>query len=329
MPTTVAMYDKARAHIGDRLDALGLDLAIYTFDGDGNLFINGTNVLPKSTDIDYIWLNIDLANDGVTEAAFQLVLDCRSVGLVQTFNAGLDSPIYRRIAERGIRICNSSAQAVAISEYVLAHALSLIHPIDVQREAQANREWQRTPFREVSSTNWMIVGYGPIGQEVAKRAKAFGANVTVIRRSPATSDIVDRSGTLADMAGYLAQTDVVVLACPLNAETRSMVDAAFFAQLKPGAILISIARGALIDDDALLAAVDDDRLTAAVLDVFHEEPLLGSNPLWGHPKVRVTAHTSFAGDGTRRRWDQLFLDNIIRFVNGATLINEVDPNDVP
>ncbi|MEQ1614382.1 MAG: NAD(P)-dependent oxidoreductase, partial [Hyphomicrobiaceae bacterium] len=96
----------------------------------------------------------------------------------------------------------------------------------------------------------------------------------------------------------------------------------------PGAILVNIARGALIDDKAMLAALDGDRLATAILDVFHQEPLPTDNPLWVHPKVRLTSHTSFSGSGVRGRWDALFLDNIARFAKGEALANEVKPRDI-
>lgn len=79
----------------------------------------------------------------------------------------------------------------------------------------------------------------------------------------------------------------------------------------------------------MIKALDAEKLSAAVLDVFAEEPLPVSNPLWSHPKIRLTSHTSFAGSGVRGRWDRLFLDNIQRFVKGAPLANEFNPNDFP
>jgi phosphoglycerate dehydrogenase-like enzyme len=328
MPVTVAMYDKSFEHIGERLDALGLDIVVRTFDKDCRFLIDGASVPPGEVDIDYFWLSNHVNAGGFQQAAFNVVLDCKSVGVLQTFNAGLDNPIYKNISDKGTRICNSSAQAVAISEYVMAHALSLIHPIDLQRDQQAAKQWKTTPFREISRMNWLIVGYGPIGQEVAQRVKSFGATTTVVRRSPQITDLVDQSGTMADLAAFLPAADVIVLACPLNAETRGFVNEGFFAALKEDAILINIARGALIDDAAMIAALDDNRFAAAVLDVFDPEPLPEDNALWSHPKVRVTPHTSFAGDGGRARWDQLFLDNITRFANGEPIASEVDPEDI-
>ncbi len=328
MAATVGIFEKALARLGGELDGLGLDVAFRPFDREGRFLIDGQAIEAGAVSLDYLWLSPDISVERIQGPVFEMVLNCRSIGVLQTFNAGLDHPVYGQVARRGTRICNSSAQAVAISEFVLAHALAAFHPMVERRDLQARKEWKITPFREISRTNWMIVGFGPIGQRVAGLAKAFGATTTVIRRSPATSETVDRSGTLDDLAQFLPSSDVVVLACPLNGATRGLANAEFFGSLKDGAVLINIARGALIDDAALITALDSAKLGHAVLDVFHEEPLPTDNPLWSHPGVTLTAHTSFSGSGTRRRWDELFLDNIVRFANGEQLANEVNPGDL-
>ena len=328
MPVTVAIYDKALELIGERLDALALDIVIRSFGKDGWYPVDGAAVAPNDVEIDYFWLSPKIIFDRQLPAAFDLVLGCKSVAVLQTFNAGLDLPQYKQISNKGTRICNSSAQAVSISEYVMAHVLSLIHPIERQGEQQAEKVWRVTPFGELSGTNWLIIGYGPIGQEVAKRVKSFGATTTVVRRSPETSNIVDQAGTLADLDKFLPEADVILLACSLNNETRDIADGHFFAALKDGVILVNVARGALIVDDAMIAALDDGRLAADVLDVFRQEPLPESDRLWSHPKVRVTPHTSSSGSGSQLRWEQLFLENIVRFVNGDSLENEVNPKDI-
>jgi len=135
-------------------------------------------------------------------------------------------------------------------------------------------------------------------------------------------------GSLDDAGKLAADADIIVLACSLTDATRGFADAEFFAQVKPGAVLVNIARGALIDDAALIKALNDGTISEAALDVFHKEPLPENDPLWTHPKVRLTPHTSFAGDGGRDRWDQLFLDNIVRYVNGEALEREVNPADI-
>jgi phosphoglycerate dehydrogenase-like enzyme len=328
MPVSVGIYDKSYNALKPRIDALALDIEIVPFNRDGKFMVDGVTKDPAEVHLDYLWLSPDLSAERIMPMAFELSVNCGSIKVLQTFNAGLDNPAYKQVAEKGVRICNSSAQAVAISEYVLAQVLFHFQPLAEQRELQAAGKWQVTPFREISRTNWLIIGYGPIGRGTADRAKAFGANITVVRRSPETGPSVDRVGTMSDFPEFLSDADVIVLACPLNDTTRGFAGKAFFDAVKPGAILINIARGGLIDDAELMKALDAGRLAGATLDVFHTEPLPKDDPLWSHPGVRMTSHTSFSGSGVRDRWQQLFLDNLPRFVNGETLINEVNPADL-
>lgn len=328
MAVSVAMYANSYDRIKQRLDALGLDLDVIPFQLDGKFDIGGDRVDPSDVDLDYLWLSPELSLEGGLKTAFEIALKCRSIKVLQTFNAGLDAPAYKQISARGVRICNSSAQSIAISEYVMAQVLALFQPLAEQRALQARKAWQRTPFREIAGTGWLIIGFGPIGRAIAQRAKAFAADISVIRRSPQTGPTVDRAGTTADLPEFLASADVIVLACPLNEATRGLAGKAFFDAIKPGAVLVNIARGGLIDDAAMIGALDEGRLAAAVLDVFQTEPLPADHPLWAHPRIRLTSHTSFAGDGVRRRWEQLFLDNLPRFVKGEALLQEVDPRDL-
>ena len=328
MAIKLGLYDKTLERLGDRIRGLGIEFEMLPFNKEGQFIIEGKVTSPGAVDLDYLWFSADIALDKIQPVAFDLALACRSVGVLQTFNAGLDAPVYKAAADKGIKINNSSAQSVAISEYVLAHVLNVFHPMEESQKLQSVRQWKITPFREIAGTHWIIVGFGPIGKATAHLAKAFGATTTVIRRSPATSEIVDRAGTLTDIGQFLGDADVIVLACPLNAQTAGFANASFFDALKPGCILVNIARGGLVDDAVMIAALDSGQLGTAVLDVFHEEPLPADNPLWSHPKVRVTGHTSFSGSGTRGRWDELFFENIQRYANNAPLLNEVDPKDL-
>lgn len=328
MPIKLALYDKSLPVIGDRLNALGLDLALHTFDSNGQLMADGRPIEPETTDIDYLWMSPLVSADRFIDGAFDLAMRTRKIGVLQTFNAGLDHPFYKRIAAKGTVLSNSSAQSVAISEFVLGQVLAAFQPILEQRAMQLRRDWKTTPFREISGTRWLIVGYGPIGREIAKRAKAFGAHITIVRRSPALDPAIDQAGTIADLDSYLPQSDVVVLACPLNTQTRGLAGTQFFARLKRGATLVNIARGGVVDEAALLAALDAGAVDTAILDVFNTEPLPQDHAFWSHPKIRITSHTSFAGSGGRGRWNDLFVDNIGRFARGEPMINIVNPNDL-
>lgn len=328
MTKSVAMYEGSYKHIKAKLDALEMDISVTTFNRDGLFLVDGNNVSPKNVEVDFLWLSAHFKADGAQETVFDALLTCKSVGVLQTFNAGLDHPFYKKISDKGTRICNSSAQAVAISEYVMAQALSVTHPIEQQRALQSSKTWQKTPFRELSRTHWLVIGFGPIGQEICKRVKPFGAEISVIRRNASPSDLADRVGTMAELETYLPQADIVVLACPLNAQTRGFAGANFFTHIKENAILINIARGGLIEDAEMIRALNNNKFATAILDVFHQEPLPDTDPLWSHDKIRLTSHTSFNGEGVGDRWDQLFLDNIGRFVSGVPLTYEVNPGDI-
>lgn len=323
MTKTVGIFDQTIERLKERLATLEGDFRIVPYTADGKYLVDGESKSPEEIDLDYLWLSPDLSLNGVIAPTFEMALKTRSIGVLQTFNAGLDHPVYAKIAEKGTRLCNSSAQAVAISEYLMAYALSSYHPLQERQQAQAQLEWKRTPFRELSGTKWVIFGFGPIGRNIAKRAKAFDADISVIRRSSEGSPDVSRVGGLKDAKSFMADADIVVLACSLNETTRGMADKSFFEAIKPGALLINIARGRLIDDAALIDALDQGILSKAVLDVFHTEPLPTDDPLWSHPKVELTAHTSFNGSGVRQRWDDLFFDTLPRYLRGEALPNEV------
>jgi phosphoglycerate dehydrogenase-like enzyme len=282
---------------------------------------------PAALAPEVVWTTLEAYAGGLLPSLMRVLVDSPSVRWMQTFKAGLDLPIFRRIMEKGVRITKSSAQGVVIAEYVLAHALALIVPIDAQRELQDAKTWGRTPYREVSQTRWLLVGYGAIGEQIAQRARAFGVDLTVVRRGT-DAGLAHRTLPLSRIGEALPDTDVVVLACALTDETRDLCNDAFFSALKPGAILINIGRGGLVDEDALRRGLDAGRPGHAVLDVFQTEPLPTDHWIWTHPQVRVSAHTSNSGDGVQPRADEQFIANLERWVRGEPLMNEADPSEV-
>lgn len=314
----VLMSQKAHARVRDRLPD-GVTVATVSTEG----VIDPPDASPKA-----FWFSLDLYADGGAPAFFGALLKGEGGEWMQSFSAGLDSPAFRMVMQKGLRITKSDAQAPAIAEYVLAHALSLLHPIGEHRKAQGERDWRRIPFREVADTHWLLVGFGNIGREVAARLKPFGAKVTAVRRRAGDDPLVDAVIAADGLPAVLPDVDVVVLAPALTDETRDMIDEAFLSSLKPGAILINVGRGELVVDEALKAALDDGRLAFAVLDVFRTEPLPGDDWRWSHPKVRVTAHDSNAGSGLEARGDAIFLENLNRYLSNSPLRNEAEPREV-
>jgi phosphoglycerate dehydrogenase-like enzyme len=325
----ILMTKAAYGRIADRLPAIAPQAEVVTAVSADAYERHGQPIAVEDIDPEVVWLSLDSFADGTLGQLFGRLMKTDAPRWTQIMAAGIDNPMFRSIMEKGVRISKSSAQATPIAEYVVAHALSLQVPIQAQADAQRRHAWERTPYRELGHTRWILAGYGNIGHEIARRIKPFGVDLTVVRRNPAAKgDLADRVIGLPELAGALPDADVIVLACALNDETRGMCDAAFFRALKPGAILINIGRGGLVDEDALKAGLDRDQPAHAVLDVFATEPLPADSWFWDHPKVRVSAHTSNSGDGNLARGDELFLENLRRYLAKEPLLNEADPSEV-
>ena len=324
----ILLHEITHERVRGRLDALGLDLQVTCVDIDGAYSRDGVGVDPEDVRPEVFWLSMDFFDTRQVPDSFDMVLRPGTVKWMQTFNAGLDRGRYKEVVETGVRLTNSSAQAVAISEYIMAQVLNVLHPFEAQQQAQSERVWVETPFPELSRSTWLTIGFGSIGQAVATRARSFGARILAVRRGSDSLGLADEVGQLDALPAFLPRADVIVLACALNDATRHVADAEFFKHVKQDAILLNIARGGLVDDEALLACLDAGRLKKAVLDVSTPEPPEPESPYWSHPRVCVTAHTSWFGDGTVPRGDDLFLDNLVRYVRGESLDMEVGPSQL-
>lgn len=325
----ILMTKAAFGRVGERLAKVAPDAQVVTAGGDDAYELDSEPIDKDAIDPEIVWLSLDSYASGTLGGLYGRLMKAEAPRWTQIMAAGIDNPIFRNILEKGVRLSKSSAQATPIAEYVVAHALSLQVPIQQAIALQAKHEWKSTPYHEVAKTRWLMAGFGNIGHEIAKRIKPFGVHLTVVRRSPAAEgDLVDKVITLADMKAELPQADVVVLACALNDETRNMCDDGFFRAMKLGAVLINIGRGGLVDEEALRAGLDRDQPGHAVLDVFQTEPLPAESWFWDHPKVRVTAHTSNSGDGNLGRGDDLFLENLRRYLAKEPLLNEADKSEV-
>ena len=326
--TRLLIYAPAYAPVAAEIDRLAPDLDVLVMDDAGAITLRGSPVDAADAAPDIVWGD-HLAFLGPASRAFaSAMLRSPALTWVQSAAAGFDHPMFRQIVAKGARLSVSHGQAVGIADYVLWGVLDHFQNGAGWRADQAARVWRQRGFREVMGSNWLIVGFGAIGQGVAARARAFGATVTGVRRDQSPHPLADRLGTLADLPALAPLADVVVLCAPLGPATRRLADAAFFAAMKPGSVLVNVGRGALVDEAALLAALEARTPEHAVLDVFAVEPLPRESPFWSHPRVSLTPHASGMTGGQNSRNRELFLDNLARFVSGRPLLNLADPADV-
>jgi len=205
------------------------------------------------------------------------------------------------LASRGITVTNSRGiQSTPIAEHVIAGLLALARRLPHTLRRQEQRVWlpnelvgQASPWL-IAGKTMGIVGLGTLGQAIATRAKAFGMRVIGVRRNPARDipDGVDHVVARGDLNRVLDEADVIVLAAPWTPDTNRILDAAAIARMKPGAVVINVARGQLVDESALEEALRSGRLGGAVLDMFTTEPLPPDSAFWSMPNVIITPHTS-------------------------------------
>ena len=241
-----------------------------------------------------------------------------------TFSAGVDSPVFQQLIDRGTLLTNSSgASAPSIAQYVMAMMLFRAKRLANWRAQQARHEWQQIFPAELTGQTAGIIGTGAIGGEVARLAKAFGMRVVGMRRSGKPTRHVDEMLTTAELPALLAQSDFVVLACPLTRETMGLIGERELAAMKPTATLINIARGRVVDEPELVRALQAGTIAGACLDVFTREPLEPESPLWDMDNVFVTPHNSGFSPLNNGRAMAIFLDNLDRLVQGKKLRNLV------
>ena len=260
---------------------------------------------------------------------------------VHSATTGVELALTPAILDRGIVVTNARGVfSRPIAEYVLMMILAISRRLPQLLELQRERTWQPLEGAELRDVTVGIVGLGSIGRAVGALATAFGCRVLATRRrSDAGFEAGEPDADSASLGELmlervlgpeglpqlLAESDFVVLAAPLTAETERMIDERALAAMKPGAWLINVARGRLVDERALLRALRDGPIGGAVLDTFVEEPLAPSSPFYHLPNVIVTPHTSWSSGRVLDRSVGLFCDNLRRFARGEALLNVVDP----
>lgn len=269
---------------------------------------------------------------GISRHAFAAATRLR---YVHSLAAGVRGALYPAMVESSVVLTNSAGvHAIPIAETVIGGVLTLLRGIHIAIEQQRRATWDKQPFvgedsplRELGDCRVLIVGTGGIGTEVARRLAPFGSRCIGIRRRPELGAPPGFERVMGPEAleAELAEADVVILAAPNTGETDGLLDRPRLAVVKQGAVIVNVGRGALLAEDALAEAVAAGRLRGAVLDVFQQEPLATTSPLWQLPSILVLPHVSPVSPG--RFWDrqlELFLDNWARYRSGQPLRNLVD-----
>jgi phosphoglycerate dehydrogenase-like enzyme len=250
--------------------------------------------------------------------------------------AGLDGIVSPALLARGVAITSASGvHGPNIAEHLLAMILMFTRGLPRLFRAQLARRWERKitsrsgGFAELTGQTLLIVGLGRIGEALAARARPFGVRLLAVKHDPAARHdaavAVDELLPLTALDEALGRADHVCVTLPLTPATHHLIDARRLARMRPGAYIYNVSRGAIIDEAALVEALRAGRLAGAGLDVYEEEPLPASSPLWDLDNVILTPHVAGVTPLYYERTAALFAENLERFLAGRPLANRFDP----
>jgi phosphoglycerate dehydrogenase-like enzyme len=263
---------------------------------------------------------------------------------VQGHFAGVDQVIDHPLIARVRLTTASGIHASNMGGYVLMMILAFAHRLPRMVQYQSRAEWPADRWnifvpRELRDSTLGIVGYGSIGRETARLAKAFGMRVLACKRDPSRraddgwrlpdsgdpdGRYVDRLYSHVDLLSMLTECDYVAVTAPLTPETVGLIGAKELRGMKPEAVLINVARGGLVDQAALIDALQRGLIAGAALDVFTPEPLPPDSPLWRLSNVIISPHVSGFTPHYDERAMALFAENLRRYVKGEGLLNEAN-----
>lgn len=248
---------------------------------------------------------------------------CPSVKLIAVLATGYDVVDCAAARKRNIPVCNvPSYGTAAVAQFTMALLLELCHRIGDHDRSVHHGDWSRspsfcywlTPQMELAGKTLGIIGFGRIGQAVAKIAAAFDMRVLAYSRTQYSQ--CRELAEYVDLDTLLAQSDVVSLHCPASPENRELICTKNIGKMKDGAILLNTARGRLVKEGDLAQALRSGKLRGAAVDVVSAEPIHEDNPLLTAPNCILTPHMAWAPLESRQRLLDCAVENIRAFLKG-------------
>ena len=260
------------------------------------------------------------SNDQYNAALFAA---CPQLKIVSRCGVGIDSVDLAAATEAGVLVTNTpGAMTDAVADYTFALMLSLARRIVEGDTLMRSGGWGEYPGVLVSGKTLGLVGFGQIGQGVARRAAGFG--MRLLAHDPLLT-VAPPSVEFASLEDLLARSDFVSLHAPSLPETRHLMNAARFAQMKPTSYLINTARGALIDEAALIQALETNQIAGAAVDVYSQEPFPADHPLRRAPRCVLTPHNAFNAVEAATAMSQICAQNVLTLWRGERTASVCNP----
>lgn len=278
-----------------------------------------TVLLPDELQLGYAEPPVDLAQVGFYVPAYmgsrkslELIANMPNLEVVQLLTVGFDAALEH--VPDHVTLCNAvGVHDASTAELAVALVLASLRGIDDFARAMPQGEWIHDRRPSLADRRVVIIGAGGVGQAIANRLNPFEAEVILVARS-------ERPGVVAfsELPSLLPEVDIVILAVPLNASTKGLVDDSFLSQMRDGSLLVNVARGGVVDTQALVQHTQQGRIRAA-LDVTDPEPLPPQHPLWRIPGVLISPHVGGNTSAFLPRARALVEKQISRWQSGELL----------
>jgi phosphoglycerate dehydrogenase-like enzyme len=258
--------------------------------------------------------------------ADHVVRDAPRLKWIQALGTGVDNIIDLPSLGKEVLVTNvRGIHGAPVSEATIAYMLSLARDLPRASVAHDKGQWERWPAALLAGKTVGILGVGLIAEYLAPICKALHMTVIGISGSPREAKGFDRMAHRDDFVKIVPELDFLVALAPLTAETRGIVGARVFAAMKPTAYLVNVARGGVVDEPALIAALESGQIAGAALDVFAQEPLPASSPLWRTKNVTIFSHLGGYSQGYEDRAMPTIAGNMAKFLSGdlKSMINIV------
>lgn len=273
--------------------------------------------------------------DAIVSMDWRWLFPAPKLKLLHLPGAGADGIEFDKVPSTA-SVCNVYGHDIGIAEYVMAGILEFTLGLRAMDRALRQDRWTGSyvcgpRHGELFGQTIGIVGYGRIGREVARRARAFGMRVIACSRTAKIDDeFAERVDTMDRLDRLLGEVDFIVIAAPLTEATQGLIDDAAFAKMKPTAVIVNVARGVIIDESALYHALDSQRIAGALIDTWYHYPRQGEDhrkpaslPFHELDNLIMTPHASAWTHNLTARRCQGIAENLNRLARGEALINVV------
>lgn len=275
---------------------------------------SGNNVIFMQCERDELPCSYDWVEAVICNGLFlyQEIEKFANLRLIQLTSAGFDRVPMEYIKENKIDIYNArGVYSVPMAEFALCGVLQIYKESRFFFKNQSEHKWEKhRGLKELIDKKVCIVGCGSVGNECAKRFKAFGCRVIGIDIVIRQDYNYDQMFPLSELKRKVSDSDIIVITVPLTEQTKHMFDNKMFEAVKSSVIVVNIARGAIIDTKSLVQGLQSGTLGGAVIDVFDDEPLDQNSPLWDMDNAIITPHNSFVGEFNGARLSGLIMKNL-------------------